>query len=70
VTGPQHYLQAEQLIRQGLDEMDPEMRVSLVAAAQAHAPLALAAATADNDPELGQSANARNEWLALINPGD
>lgn len=70
MTGPEHYLRAERLIRQGLDESDPVLMANLLAAAQVHATLALTAATADNDPEYGQSTSVRTAWRPLITPSD
>lgn len=57
MTGPEHYQKAEQLLdRGGVDE---------VAKAQAHATLALAAATALNDAEEGMSQNQHHAWVTV-----
>jgi len=50
VTGPEHYQEAEnRLLMAWEDDRDPENVRHLVAEAQVHATLALAAATALND---------------------
>jgi hypothetical protein len=61
MTGPDHYLEAERLLRQAaLDqEMEAADRDRFIAAAQAHATLALAAATA-------VVADDEAEWKTVI----
>jgi hypothetical protein len=61
MTGPDHYLEAERLLRQAALDQDMKAadRDRFIAAAQAHATLALAAATA-------VVADDEAEWKAVI----
>lgn len=52
MTGPEHYLAAENLVARALKYPDSSDALVLVAAAQAHATLAHAAATAESNPEI------------------
>ncbi|MFD4830195.1 hypothetical protein ACFWPV_10120 [Streptomyces uncialis] len=70
MTGPEHYREAERLLTMAHhwtdgDGGDTELGAALAAEAQAHATLALAAATARQAPvggdEIGMS---RTEWYA------
>ncbi|MEU7863869.1 hypothetical protein [Nonomuraea sp. NPDC049141] len=64
MTGPEHYAEAERLIDRATHEgghCDPRHGNGIIAAAQVHATLALAAATALNDAEIG---NRPCEWQA------
>lgn len=56
MTGPEHYTEAERLLRWA-EDVEPERAASAVAAAQAHATLALTAATA-----LGDGYDEFNAW--------
>lgn len=61
MTGPEHYRQAEQLVDDALNlELDAVDVVTMVAAAQAHATLALAAAT------IAVGDRAPGEWREII----
>lgn len=62
-TGPEHYREAERL----LADADPpheesKWDMALIAAAQVHATLALAAANGLNDADGGMSVRDYNEW--------
>lgn len=62
MTGPDHYLKAEQLINESVEhEFDPAAETLLLAEAQIHATLALAAATALMTVERGDIV-VRNAW--------
>jgi hypothetical protein len=62
-TGPEHYRRAEELLLHAY-EAEPRCpeESSALAAAQVHATLALAAATALNDFEGGMSSAELSEW--------
>ena len=60
MTGPQHYEAAERCLS-SVDD-DSQMSLALLAEAQVHATLALAAATALAHPGVG--AHNHMEWLA------
>lgn len=62
MTGPEHYREA-QLLLQTTDETD-HYRAYRLRAAQVHATLALAAATALNDRAVGMTGRDHGEWLA------
>lgn len=64
MTGPEHYREAERLVFMLANgEPHPFMQVETIAgAAQVHATLALAAATAPRPP----SVDLRNEWISAI----
>lgn len=70
MTGPQHYLRAEFLLKQATtkDHQEGEL-IAMMSAAQAHATLALAAATVglahDTSPHAGSSLNA-DEWTPAL----
>ncbi|KXK63383.1 hypothetical protein AWW66_03455 [Micromonospora rosaria] len=75
MTGPDHYREAERLLAAGAlpeserDYTAPSLEVLI--AGVGHAVLALAAATAANDPDptgLGQPAKVSQEWTAVITP--
>lgn len=80
MTGPEHYRRAEYLIasawRKGGPDGDDYIRTdgqrdALLATAQVHATLALAAATAANDPDpdgCGQPARVAADWSDVILP--
>lgn len=62
MTGPEHYLAAEQLLTSDpADEGLPD-KAHAIAEAQVHATLALAAATALNDFDGGLSTANYNAW--------
>ncbi len=70
MTGPEHYKLAEALLA---DVTRPDGTIgsgeegdTTIAAAQAHATLALAAATAANDPVRGMALADAREWDAAI----
>lgn len=67
MTGPEHYLRAETLLREAQTELE-EFKANTLAMAQVHATLALAAATAGNDPDGGQSAEVNWGWRQIIDP--
>ncbi|SCL32137.1 hypothetical protein GA0070616_4394 [Micromonospora nigra] len=76
MTGPEHYREAEKLLTDAAippgerDYTAPSLEVLL--AAQVHATLALAAATAINDPDpsgSGQPSWATEDWEAVAFPG-
>lgn len=69
MTGPEHYRQAEELLGQlrkaqssMSSSVSPERVAAVMAEAQVHATLALAAATAMNDAESGMSIPDYQEW--------
>ncbi|QDY06139.1 hypothetical protein FJK98_02315 [Micromonospora sp. HM134] len=75
MTGPEHYREAERLLEQGtLPEHERDYTApsaEVIAAAHVHATLALAAATAMNDPSPlaeGQPSWAAAEWAAVAFP--
>ncbi|MFE9927414.1 hypothetical protein [Streptomyces sp. NPDC005533] len=62
MTGPEHYLQAEELLQEALSKTSgSDLERYYVTAAQVHATLALAAATAFAPHRLGVN---RAEWKA------
>jgi hypothetical protein len=73
-TGPDHYRQAQNLLRRaGYDTAErahvaepTEGRLAWLAAAQVHATLALAAATALNDSQAGMRLVDHNAWYDAI----
>jgi len=72
MTGPQHFREAESLIRAAnkiMDGFPGEAYAQTIAAAQVHATLALAAATAliDEKPRSG-SFDAWREWQDACGP--
>jgi hypothetical protein len=64
MTGPEHYREAERLLHRAADyEGEPSTaHIQKGQLAQAHAALALAAATALNDHEGGMTAADWNAW--------
>jgi hypothetical protein len=69
MTGPEHYREAERLIAQAGQEHGAgwnDNAVFLNGQAQAHALLALAAATALNDAECGKPGPDHGEWCELV----
>jgi hypothetical protein len=69
MTGPEHYQRAEQLLDWAAaiaaeDSGTPEDRLSLLAEAQAHATLALAAATAVHPARYGVGRPEQVAWSA------
>ena len=65
MTGPEHYREAEQLLASGLfhrDEGRPEPAAAALAAAQVHATLALAAATALQPSSYANDYPEHTEW--------
>jgi hypothetical protein len=63
VTGPEHYVAAENLLaKAGSPDASGEDERHAVAAAQVHATLALAAATALNDSDSGQPFDDHQAW--------
>lgn len=75
MTGPEHYREAERLLDMAHhhsygDGADPVTGAALAAEAQAHATLALAAATAqsapvEGDPDAGMPAEDAEAWDAV-----
>ena len=65
VTGPEHYREAERVLAQA-HTVDPEFAAYLVAKAQAHATLALAAATAQGSAALPPDGNTAGAWRTAI----
>ncbi|GGY81399.1 hypothetical protein CP967_08465 [Streptomyces nitrosporeus] len=62
-TGPEHYREAERRLTMAWEENSPQDRsTQLVAEAQVHATLALAAATALNDAEDGMPVAEFQAW--------
>jgi hypothetical protein len=74
VTGPEHYREAERLLAGRMVPADPGMGGLTsapptdreLAAAQVHATLALAAATALNDAEVGMSHEDYRAWKQAV----
>ncbi|MFE2019846.1 hypothetical protein ACFW9O_17600 [Streptomyces sp. NPDC059499] len=63
MTGPEHYREAERRLLMAWEEDSPQERsTQLVAEAQVHATLALAAATALNDAEEGMPLSVSRAW--------
>ena len=60
MTGPEHYRAAEHMIEEAQDPAEPGDRAFLIAEAQVHATLALAAAFADG-PAIMRTED-RDEW--------
>lgn len=65
MTGPEHYREAEQLAAQA-HTVDQEYAMYLVAKAQVHATLALAAATALGTAEVPADGLTAGEWRRTI----
>lgn len=63
MTGPEHYREAERIVRHAQGQEIEAAAVTL-ADAQVHATLALAAATALNDAQGGMTIRERREWVA------
>lgn len=62
-TGPEHYLCAEEFLDRAVHMVTGgDMERYCLAAAQVHATLALAAATAINDPDGGQPTADADDW--------
>ena len=71
MTGPEHYKKAEEILRAAFDESNMTEKSYLVSLAGVHATLALAAATAANDPDPdghGQDGDIKEEWFKVIAP--
>lgn len=66
-SGPDHYRLAEGYVEQARDLDDP---TPLLAAAQVHATLALAAATAMNDAEGGMPVKDWDEWRTTVSASE
>jgi len=69
VTGPQHYREAEHILDHAEEnalEHSSEWYANAVAAAQVHATLALAAATAEQHATEWTGTPAGREWAAAI----
>jgi hypothetical protein len=64
VTGPHHYRTAEELLAKAIEVKAADIHVPdrIVALAQVHATLALAAATALNDAERGLTVSDWTDW--------
>jgi hypothetical protein len=71
VNGPEHYTAADKLLSEGLQEVTggPEEQALVIAAAQAHATLALAAATAFA-PDNSYGTSTYFAWRKAINRGE
>lgn len=75
-TGPEHYREAERRLRMAWEEgRDPQSVAHLLAEAQVHATLALAAATAMSAPVDGEADSGMpradvREWMRVagVNP--
>lgn len=69
MTGPEHYREAERLLADARHD-GPDgvayLRPENIAAAQVHATLALAAATAMNDAQEGLPVSEWNDWRATV----
>ena len=66
MTGPEHYRAAEEMLeKSGSPDSSGEQGRHLLAAAQVHATLALAAATALNDSESGQPFDDHQAWRTV-----
>ncbi len=71
MDGPQHYLEAEQALDLAAEAADvPDLAALLIAGAQAHATLALAAATAMTSPEMDDLDLTAWDKVAGVRPGD
>ena len=64
-TGPEHYLEAQKLLLAADNESDPAWVQATATRAQAHATLALAAATALNDADGGMVSSDYEAWRAV-----
>ncbi|MFJ6566556.1 hypothetical protein ACIQNU_03995 [Streptomyces sp. NPDC091292] len=69
MTGPEHYREAERLLGQATDndgdvQTDDRMTTNILAAAQVHATLALAAVTAGQQVRPGKPSADRDAWAA------
>jgi len=64
MTGPEHYEEAERLINDARHDHDRDRATYLLAEAQVHATLALAAATALSDPTRSGPRTTIPEWNA------
>jgi hypothetical protein len=62
VTGPEHYREAERIVRRVADASTSTVAVRWAAEAQVHATLALAAATALNDADEGMALDDHHAW--------
>lgn len=62
MTGPEHYREAERLLTVGVGQRGSDTDRICVAAAQVHATLALAAATALSDPNDGMPVPDWTAW--------
>lgn len=60
-TGPDHYREAQNLLRKS-DGQEPEFAMRLIAEAQVHATLALAAAAALNSGQYGLPYSDATAW--------
>ena len=67
MDGPWHYREAEKIIEHVSthSEVKPETRRDMIAAAQVHATLALAAAQVEDM----ESTELRPGWAAIVDPG-
>lgn len=65
MNGPEHYRMAEQLADQA-HAVDPDYAAYLVAKAQVHATLALAAAAALQTAGVPQDGDTAHEWRRVI----
>ncbi|MFE5215985.1 MULTISPECIES: hypothetical protein [unclassified Streptomyces] len=66
-SGPEHYEEAEQLLAAAADtDMGSDLERYRLAAAQVHATLALAAATALNDPDPNGDGMREKDYRAWI----
>lgn len=73
MTGPEHYRMAEQLLAESMSELRPNDEGHCeadrtIAAAQVHATLALAAATADQPALEPADSLMRRAWRAVTGP--
>ena len=62
MTGPEHYVEAERLVRKAGTRPNPEVAAFDLKAAHVHAMLAMSAATIDS----GRGAAAVREWLDIV----
>lgn len=73
MTGPEHYRKAESLLAAVNVDVSSELTPLFIEQAKVHATLALAAATAANDPDptgRGQDTALMAEWAEVIYPTD
>lgn len=66
MTGPEHFLAAEGLLHQADAASPSEPTAEMVARAQVHATLAVAAAIALTDPADRLSLDAYGQWLRAL----